>query len=210
MASWEDYKVDIPEGKEGDWTVSKFDVSKEEASTQNMRASFAFSSRGMGIEAGTYTRLQHGGTTVMSDTPSEIRDHRTPIDVARGEVLIVGLGIGMVAAACLKKPGVTKVTVVEMSPEVIHLTGDHLKGIYGDRLEIIEADILDWKPPKGRKWDVAWFDIWNDKCGDNTVEMSKLNRRYGRRTEWKGCWGESECKEANRQWAREKKALGLC
>ena len=144
----------------------------------------------------------------MSDTPSEIRDHMEPILVAKGNVLIAGLGIGMVLQACLEKPEVKHVTVIELSPEVIELVGGHYKAKYGDRLTIIQADIMEWKPPKGERWDVFWADIWDNKCGDNTDEMTKLNRRYGRRTDWKACWGEWTCRDANRRWAREKKNAG--
>lgn len=185
---WEEYKVDVPEGTDGVWSVSKFTVSKKDADFENMRASFSFSSGGQHILPGTYTQLKRGGTLVMSDTPSEIRDHMSPINRATGEVLIAGLGLGMVVKACLKKPEVTRVTVVELAPEVIHLVGDHMKGIHGDRLNVVQADIFKWEPPKGVRWDVAWFDIWDDICMDNLDEMATLNRRFGRRVAWKGCW----------------------
>lgn len=197
---WQKYKVDIPEGTEGSYTVEKFTVSEPEASFENTRAMFSFGCGGANIRPGTYTRLLRGNkssircVTVMSDTPDEIRDHLGPIMNAKGTVLIAGLGIGMVAAACLNKPEVDKVTVIELCPEVIHLVGDHLKGIHGDRLEIIQADIMQWKPPKGARYDVAWFDIWDDICTDNLEQMATLNRRFARRTDWKGCWKEEELK----------------
>lgn len=199
---WQKHKVDIPEGTEGRYRVEKFTVSEEEASFQNARSTFSFTDRGMNIHPGTYTRLMRGGTIVMSDTPSEIRDHMAPIHHARGNVLIAGLGIGMVTSACLAKPEVDKVTVVDISPEVIHLVGDHLKGIHGDRLEIVEADIMAWKPPKGARYDVAWFDIWDDICTDNLDQMATLNRRFARRTDWKGCWKEEELKYHKRRERR--------
>ena len=201
----DNYKVNIPVGESGLWKIEKFEVSRKGADFNNARASFSFSCRGQRIEPGTYTRLLYERTTVMSDTLSEIRDHMGIINAAKGRVLIGGLGLGMVLQACLEKPGVEHVTVIEKSSDVIKLVGEHYKAKYEDRLSIIQGDILEWKPAKGQRWDAAWFDIWNEKCGDNTDQMSTLNRRYGRRTDWKGCWGEYECREANRRWAREKK-----
>jgi len=189
---WEQYKVDVPEGTEGDYSVSKFTVSKEDADFQNARATFSFSHRGLFIKPGTYTELKKGGVILMSDVPSEIRDHMEPIRRARGEVLIVGLGIGMVTSACLNKPEVDRVTVVEVAPEVVRLVGDHLKGIHGDKLDIVQADIFKWKPPKGFVWDCAWFDVWDDICEDNLDQMATLNRRFGRRAVWKGSWKRDE------------------
>jgi spermidine synthase len=130
-----------------------------------------------------------------------------PINEAKGDVLIAGLGLGVVASACLTKEGVNKVTVVEIAPEVVHLVGDHLCGLHGDRLEIIQADIFDWKPPRGSRWDVAWFDIWDNICGDNAEPMSLLKRRYGRRAGWKGCWCEHECRRHDREWKRQQREM---
>jgi len=204
---WEQYKVDVPDGQSGDWRVEKFSVSEEEASFQNMRASFSFSCRGQHIYAGDYTRLCRGNTTVMSDVPSEIRDHLGAIQNSKGNVLIVGLGLGMVADACLRKSEVEHLTVVELSPDVIHLVGDHLTEKFGDRVDVIQSDIFDWKPPKGVRYDLAWFDIWDDLCGDNVEGMSKLKRRFGRRADWKGCWGEDVCRRANREWKRQEREM---
>jgi predicted membrane-bound spermidine synthase len=140
----------------------------------------------------------------MSDTPSEIRDHRGAIYNARGHVLIFGLGIGMVAKAILDKPEVTKVTVVDLSPDVIKLVGPTLLAKYGDKLEIIEADALTWKPPKGVRYGAVWADIWDEISEDNLKEMSTFNRRYGRLSDWHGNWGESIAKA---QRARNKRPL---
>ncbi len=71
-----------------------------------------------------------------------------------------------------------------------------------ERVEIIKADIFDWKAPKctvGPRYEIAWFDIWNEICGDNVLEMTKLKRRYGKKALWKGCWREWETRKANRK-----------
>ncbi len=79
------YQVNIPEGKSGNWKVEKFTVSEDEAKFANMRASFSFSNRGQYIYAGECTRLMRGTSTIMSDTPSEISDHRYFMRVATGK-----------------------------------------------------------------------------------------------------------------------------
>lgn len=186
------HKVAIPEATRGDWRIEKFVVSDEQAKMEALRSMF---SGGRGVPAGSYTRLMRGGTVVMSDTPDEIRDHYSIIGKARGHVLINGLGIGMVLAAVLKKPEVERVTVVELSADVIALVGH----CYDDpRVQIVNCSAFDYAPPKGVRYGAVWHDIWDNICGDNLPEMTKLKRKYGRRTDWQGCWCEYECRRYSR------------
>jgi hypothetical protein len=202
------YQVDVPEGKSGPWSIQRFTVSPKDAEMERLRA--VFGGGGRGVPEGTYTMLSRGGTTVMSDTPDEIRDHREAIRQARGRCLVAGLGIGMVAQAMLNKPEVTHVTIIELSSDVIALTGPWLTEKFPGRVTIIQADILSWTPPKGEKWDTAWFDIWDNICTDNLAEMKTLSRRFGRRANWKGSWSRSQCeyhkaREKRDPWARSRR-----
>jgi hypothetical protein len=187
------YKVDVPEGKSGDWSISKFTVSAEDEKWGRLRAAIS-SSRGRFVPAGTYTGLYHKNSVVMSDTPDEIRDHWEPIHYSSGNVLIAGLGLGVVLQAILNKPTVENVTVIEKSADVIKLVGRHYSERFGGRVKIINDDILTWKPERGTHYKVAWFDIWNDLCTDNLPQMKLLHRKFARKSDWKGSWG--------REWLR--------
>jgi len=204
--SWFDrYKVDVPEGTAGNYAIERYEVFEEDAKFSEVRAVISFSERGRAVPAGTYTRLVRKGgiyrrTVVMSDTPSEIRDHRLAIRVARGDVLLNGLGLGVMARACLMKPEVEHVTVVELAREVIMLVEPWLAEIArkaNTRLTIIHANALEWQPPKNKRWDAVWHDIWDDICADNLPDMHKLHRRFGRRCDWQGSWCRAEA-ERNR------------
>ena len=191
---YEKHKVNVPEGEIGEWRVEHTVVSPADESFGRMRAT---SGMGRFVPAGTYTMLYHGsslgGSLWMSDTPDEIRDHLEPIYESMrlgGHVLINGLGIGMVANAVLSLENVTKVTIIENSPEVIALVGPSLKKRYGNRCEIIEADAYEYKPPRGIRYNMVWHDIWINLCTDNLEEMTKLHRKYGRRTDWQASWGK--------------------
>jgi len=192
------YQVDVPEGVSGPWKVARFTISKEAAAFERLRAIVGGSGRG--VPEGTYTSLTRDGQVIMSDTPDEIRDHRYAIFEAKGRCLVAGLGIGMVARAMLLKPEVTCVTIIEQSSDVIKLVAPWLTSQFPGRVTIIQADILTWKPPKGEKWDAAWFDIWDSICADNLAEMTTLHRRFARRVAWKGSWARSQCE---RQAIRE-------
>lgn len=186
-ASRDRFKVDVPEGQEGLWRVTKLVVSKDDSEAERMRALYNAGSFGRYTPPGEYTGLYWSGSLIMSDTPDEIRDHRSFIHSASGTVLIAGLGLGMVTRAVLGKPEVTHVTVVEKAPEVVKLVAP----IFAEssRVTIICASIFDWKPAKGQRFDWAWFDIWNDLCTDNLDEMATLNRRFARVATNKGHWG---------------------
>ncbi len=193
-------KVTVPEGVQHDVEVVKFTIGREDAA----RALWSYGSRSP--TAGEYTKLVMQGEVMMSDTKAEIRDHYEPVYAAKGNCLVAGLGLGVVVQGMLLKTEVTKVTVIEKSQDVIDLVADHYYNMFGrERLEIICADIFEWKAPKNVRYDVAWYDIWRDLCTDNLSEMTKLHRKFGRKTDWQGSWGKSllvslkrrEKKEAN-------------
>lgn len=185
--------VDVPEGKNGNWRVERFSVSDDDVKLHNMRCMFQ---AGMGrrtMRAGTYTRLMRGGCVVMSDTDAEKSDHRCAVHSAKGVILLNGLGIGMVLNACLMKPEVERAIVVELSPEVIALCGEHYRKKFGERVEIVNANAMTYMPPRGLRFGMVWHDIWDNICADNLPEMATMHRRYGRKTDWQGSWCKELC-----------------
>ena len=194
-----DYKVDVPEGTSGRWTVERFTVSKKESDFDRMIA-IVGSGRGRFVPPGSYTSLKRGDHMIMSDTPDEIRDHRGFIYSATGRVLIAGLGLGVVLQAVARKPEVTHVTVIEKSPDVIKLVEAHWRTKpWGKKFEVVEADIFDWKLPRGVTYDHLWIDIWDDLCLDNLAEMGKLSRKFARAIPNRSSWGHGFLKAEQRR-----------
>ena len=140
----DEYKVNVPPGKSGDWRVDQFNVTEEQSNVQKLRYLYDNERREV-IPPGIYTSLRCNGFIIMSDTPDEIRDHLTAIKFATGNVLINGLGLGMVLQACLKKESVTHVTVIENSIDVLNLVSEHYKAEYGDRVTFIQSDAFTYK-----------------------------------------------------------------
>ena len=179
------YAVTVPEGTSGNWKVERFSVSSDQS-----KMSFV-NGHGRGVRQGSYTSLSYKGGVVMSDTPDEYFDHRSAISRAQGHCLVNGLGLGLVLQEMAKKPEVTKVTVIEISPDVIKLVGDHYMTMFPSKIEIIQADAFEYQPPKGVRYGCVWHDVWENMCEDNLPEMHKLHRKYGRRTDWQGSWGRA-------------------
>jgi len=117
----------------------------------------------------------------MSDCGGEQTSNIEIVQNAHGDVLIAGLGLGMIICPIAKKENVNHVTVVEISPDVINLVEPHLRKYLDEdssKLTIINADIFDFKPTQ--KYDVIYFDIWGDYSGDEYPETKKLHRRFSR------------------------------
>ncbi len=194
-------KTKIPEQKLGAWEIKKFTITKKSGDYFNMQQIFAGQME-RGVKPGTYTKLINHETKIlmMSDTPAELTDHREAIYKANGHCLIAGLGLGIIAEACLRKKEVTKVTILEIDKEVIELVKPYLINIWGaERLEIIQCNALEWKPPKDIKYGMAWFDIWPSIDCENWDEYKLLHRRYGRKADWKGSWGRDYIIKMNRE-----------
>lgn len=143
---------------------------------------------------GTYARLLIGGHAVMSDTPMEYRSNYPAVVAARGDVLIAGLGLGMIIIPIARKAEVKNITVVEKNSDVISLVLPKLLGFLGEdgnKISVIEEDIMDYKPKRGVKFDCIYFDIWPDICTDNLTQIDKLHQRFKGRLKgerWMKSW----------------------
>jgi len=138
----------------------------------------------------------------MSDTPAEARDLSPFVWRAKGNVLINGLGLGLLVQRLGNRPEVGHITVIEKSEDVLRLVRAHYEAMFGDRLTIIHGDAYEWQPPKGVRYNAVYHDIWDNLCVDNLPGMSRLKRKYGRRTDFQMCWGEAFCRREQRREAR--------
>lgn len=187
-------QVTVPEGVIGRHTISRFVIP------ENSIESIRLSMQGRGVKPGTYTKLERDRILVMTDTPAEMRDHSFAVSDAEGRVLIGGLGIGMVLQAIAKKPEVNHIVVFEREQEVVDLVWPHYKAMFGDKISIEVCDVMTRKPKKDERYDFAWWDIWDNICGDNVMDFQKIRRAWCRRVKSQGFWCEYECKRANRSW----------
>lgn len=123
-----------------------------------------------GILPGKYVSLNSkrqnnswDNTCMMSDTPMERFTNQEFINKAYGNVLIAGLGIGMVPAAIADKDDVESITILEIDQEIIDLIEPLIRKYVPNqhKIAIIQADA--YKYPKsynGNKYDSIWLDIW--------------------------------------------------
>jgi spermidine synthase len=129
----------------------------------------------------------------MSDTWMEQRSNMDVYLHAKGDVLIAGLGIGMILLAIQDKPDVRSVTVVEKQAEVIELVKPQLP--IDGKVVIVNQDIHDFQPVK--RYETIYFDIWDEISRDNLKEMNKLHKKYRKWLMdggWISSWRRNDCR----------------
>jgi hypothetical protein len=182
----------LHERKVGDYLLEKFTIGQEDL--------YAIV---RGILPGNYIRLTHRGEVVMSDTGMEKRTNANFVKNAHGNVLIGGLGIGMILLAIQDKIDVDKIVVVEKSEEVIELVKDQLP--LNNKVEIVNADVWEYVPPF--KFNTIYMDIWNYINTDVYKEsMKPLISRYRKflvtkkedSNRYIDCWCRNEAKNGDR------------
>jgi hypothetical protein len=103
--------------------------------------------------------------TWMSITPLEVESQELGYRHAFGHTVVMGLGMGWVAANCALNPCVSRVTVVERDAQVIRLIEDSgafdaLPDAARRKLHIVAADALEWRPGPQGPVDFLYADIW--------------------------------------------------
>lgn len=165
------------------YTVTKLDVLRELM-------------HGGPCEEGTVAILRVNGMTMMSDTRHERLTNWEFYHQAKGNVLIAGLGLGIIVHGILDKNSVKSVTVIEKEMDVIKLIRPTLPK--NKSLSIIHADIFDWKPEQGALYDCIYFDIWaNASDGRATPDRRKLSgrfKKYKAEGAWMGSWHCMDCR----------------
>lgn len=155
-----------------------------------------------GIKKEKYARLKINGSCMMSETPMEHRTNYRFILNAYGDILIGGLGIGMIILPIQDSPNVKSITVIEKNLDVIKCIQHQLP--FNDKVKIINEDVFDYKPE--RKYDCIYMDIWAYVNKDIYEEMKKLKRKYGHYLKpieespnrFNYCWCEYEAKNERR------------
>jgi hypothetical protein len=202
----------LPEGESGDAKIQHRTITQHDAEFSALRAVVTGNPNAT-LSEGTIAQLLVNNYLVMSDTQMEQRtnnDFLYAASKAGGDILIGGLGLGMILVPLVQMKKVRSVLVVEKSQGVIDLVASplltHLKT---DKLSIVRGDIFRWRPPPGRQhWDVIYFDIWADLCVDNLTEITKLKRKFsrclnrgkgGNPEAWMGAWEEERLRYLKRR-----------
>jgi|TARA_R100000455_G_C6201388_1_gene72044 hypothetical protein len=171
----------IPDGEIGEYRIHNCTESTGEDSWLNY---VNYASVPSGDYTVLYRKFGNAYLNIMQDTDREYTEHDWLTQRMSGDILIGGLGIGMVHIPLLASDDVTSVTVVESEQAVIDLVWDHCAK--DDRFTLVHDDIHTWTPPAGSSWDVGWFDTWltHDDDGNGNLITSDdyktmIQNKYG-------------------------------
>jgi len=188
-------KIYPKEAETENWKITRVKVDKHRAAMDSIK----FASDGFHYPTYPGTFVVLGKKThqeiVMSDSNMEKVSNLDVIENAHGNVLIAGLGLGMILIPILKKKEVKHVVVVEKEKEVIDLVLPYLMkylkkhGLDKKLGEVMNKDIheVSFDHKNGFKWNTIYFDIWSNICTDNLKEIRALKKRF-RKGRAKGCW----------------------
>lgn len=183
----------LKDGQVGDFKLQHYEISDN-----NFYAIVRY-----GIPPGRYIRLINKCECVMSDTPMEKETNRDFVRNAHGNVLIGGLGIGLIILAIQDKEDVKQITVVEKNREVIELVGKQLP--LNSKVNIVNDDVFQYKPLL--KYNTIYMDIWNYINEDvYNKQMKPLINRYRRylvpkvedENRYIDCWCKRQAKNGER------------
>lgn len=195
----------VPAGGQGDVKIEHLEITDGGGIHATLR--------GNGTANGTYAILKILDDVVMSDTDLERRSNLAAVAYATGDVLIGGLGLGMIVCPMLRKPSVNSITVIELNPNVIALVepairrwGQTTLGRERTRvLSIVQGDVFTWKPAKGRKFDTIYFDVWPNISEDNLDGIARLHVRaksWKRPGGWMNSWQADNLRSRRRTGRR--------
>lgn len=175
-------RVILPEGTSGNFEIKHY---TNQTTENNWEQYLTMKNE----SAEEYTVLLKDGCLmpIMQDSYAEYAEHQWLWDNATGDVLIGGLGIGLVHQKLMDNPDVTSVTIVENSQDVIDLVWEHC--VKDDTFNLVVADIETWVIPEDSNWDVAWFDTWIVDNSLNMLEYKQLmETKYGSVVTTIGSW----------------------
>lgn len=115
----------------------------------------------------------------MSLNPYEIRTMETPILLARGRVLTLGLGLGYFAYMAHLKDEVKEVHIVEMDKGLINVFEKYLLPLFEhpEKIHIHKADAFSFiQNIKDKDYDFIFSDLWHD-ASDGLPMYLKLKQK---------------------------------
>jgi hypothetical protein len=143
--------------------------------------------------------------TWMSMTPMELESQEIGVRAATGHTVVMGMGMGWAAVNAALRPDVTRVTVVEIDPDVIEVNRriglfEQLPPAIMAKIAIVNADAMEYRTDEPA--DTLMTDIWLPFNGDERMEQSRvMARNTGARRVY--VWGQELV------IARRARSLGL-
>ena len=169
--------------EKNDWVISKISLTEEEVYLERMR-NFRNYFMVAGLKANfEYVKLFRKKDGIwMSDTPMERNSNKNFIQNANGDVLIFGLGLGLIVFPLLQNESVKSIKVVELNQEIIDLVSPYIKAKdTHNKFSVVQGDAYEHHKIDNQKYDCVYGDIWRDISTDNYEGMKTLTKNWKNR-----------------------------
>ena len=114
----------------------------------------------------SYLALTEGSNIWMSLNPNEIETMKPYINKAKGNVLVLGLGMGYVPFMLSLKNCVKSITIIEKDQEIINLFNELIypSFVNKEKIKIIKGGAIEFarKSQKEGTYDYIFADLWHD------------------------------------------------
>ena len=134
----------------------------------------------------SYLALTEGNNIWMSLNPNEIETMKPYINKAKGNVLVLGLGMGYVPFMMALNPEVKNITIIEKDPEIIGLFNSLILPNYKnkEKIRVVEDDAINYVR-KQNKYDYIFADLWHSPEDGLSlfVQLKRINKNID-------CWLE--------------------
>lgn len=115
------------------------------------------------------------GGSIMTNSEAEKIKNLEIINASKGDILIAGLGIGLIILPIMSKQEVNCVDVVELHKEVIDLVAGQLP--LNEKVKIINENICLFTPEK--KYDFIYLDIIGiDHCTEEEIAKRTIGGKF--------------------------------
>ena len=156
-------KVNIPEATSGDFRIEHVTTDSYCGSPEPMD---------------TYTVLFNEHHNIMQDTTREYVEHEQFLKSVYGDILIAGLGLGMINQPLMDNPNVKSVTIIEKFQNVNNMVCKYWQKY--KKFILIHDDI--------NKWDINQYkNLWIKRVFENTINytLDVPPRQQG--SKWEEC-----------------------
>ena len=120
------------------------------------------------------------GIEWMAIKPNEIETMKEPIEKARGNVLVLGLGLGYYTYMISNKKEVSSITVVERDKSVIALFERYILPQFEnkEKITVVNMDAFEYldNHMKNESFDFSFADLWHD-ISDGTELYLRLRKK---------------------------------
>jgi hypothetical protein len=125
--------------------------------------------------------LTKNNEIVMNTTEFELLTNKEFLEKSNGDILIIGLGLGMVVYPLLNDPNVTSIKIIENDPTLIQYIGNKISNYDNlNKVTIISGDAYTYHNVMdiNEKYDTIFLDFWTQLNKENVEEVTTIKENY--------------------------------